>query len=326
MSEGMPGWWSRWWGRLFGSRTPARPGSIPAPATLVARVESAADDDRDILRVAEESLRRGFPDQAEIAYERAAAHYVQSGHGRKAVAVLRALARLRPEDARVQEDLAAVLESLERRADAARALRAAAERRRVDGAEEQARELVRRARDLELREMSEHGLPAVPSATRAPEEGPAVIVSPVEPDDAPLDLPDEEVNSLVMEALSQEAIAEIEAVGSEEALPSMPGASVHATGGVDPAQLVDTDLDTDREPRGAEDPFEEETPVDPKLSPPTGRGVAIPNDATVYDPSGSAAMQADRAAQEPGVGGDTRVTPNPQLRRLLEAIRKKKQE
>jgi hypothetical protein len=424
----MARWWSRIWSWLFGRRRrPARGGSIAAPATLVARVESATDHDREILRLAEESLQRGFPEQAEIAYERAIGHYVEVGHDRKAVAVLGALSRLRPEDPTVFERLAEALERLERRADAARALRTAADRYRIDGQEEIAQGLVARARDLELRDFSDASRPSLPSGD---EPEPAAIAEPGPPpvaalepdrdldDDAPLELPEDDVNSLILEALSKEELQEVANAtashpvlpehSNEEFVPSMPGVSVHDTGAIEGPELADTDLDTDRTAsRAAVDPFEEETPVAPMAAPvsagqttaryprpprelfdapesegdvpvpdaasledatrqmrldpdlldpdllldpeaETGadrrepepepdatrverRPFAIPDDQTVYDPSGSAAMVADRevsdgtAVPEKEDGG-TRITPNPQLAKLLESLRKKTKE
>lgn len=329
----MAGWWSRCWKRLFGRRARAGRG-VPAPATLVARVESAPDHDRAIVKLAEESLRRGFPDQAEIAYEKAALHYVQAGHHRKAVAVLRALSRLRPDDPVIHEQLGGALEALERRADAARSYRAAAERHRFYASEERAQELVARARQLELRELSE-------SSVSSPElEISADRVPPAETDAEPagsLDLPADEVNSLVMEALSVE-------VASGE-VPSMPGASALDGEPLELPGLYETEPETDRddaaaptavrpavsdvgpsaEPALAEapDPFEEETPVE---GPDTlrERRPSIPDASTLYEPGGSAAMRSELGSEGAESPEPTRVAPDPEVARLLEALRREK--
>lgn len=350
----MAGWWSRTWRRLFwrAPRKSQGPGlrGIPAPATLVARVEASTDLDRGIIRLAEESLRRGYPDQAEIAYAKAASHYRAQGLFRKEVAVLEVLARLRPDDPDVFERLGAALEQMSRRADAAIALRAAAERRRRDGEEEIARALVVRARELQLREVDElapRDRPAstMPTGEVPPEPPPESLASALEDDD---DLDD--VNSLVMKALCDEGyeipgelLAEIESASRSVEAPSMPGAAVptasHPTLDRDAPIRVERDaahrLELD-DPTRETDPFEEETPIDDGLATEPPRRPprpAIPDLKTTNDPALSAAMREEverLAAEAPSTddpttedAGATRVAPNAEVARLLEKIRKK---
>lgn len=117
----MLGWFRRLWGRWFGKKV-LKPGfNIPAPATLVGRIERLDDQDRDLVRVAEEALRRGYPEQAAVAYRKAIKVYVEKGFHPKALSVLIALLRLAPQDEEAWLQRATCCEALARRSDAARA-------------------------------------------------------------------------------------------------------------------------------------------------------------------------------------------------------------
>ncbi len=110
-------WFKRLWRWLFGPSRPRR-GQIAAPPTLVAKVEKLGDRDREMIRVAEEAIRRGFPDQAIIAYQKAHALYHQKGAYLKCVAVLNHLVKLQPQSGRAYQDLAEGLVLLERQKEA----------------------------------------------------------------------------------------------------------------------------------------------------------------------------------------------------------------
>ncbi len=92
---------------------------IPAPQTLADRVAHLGKRDRDMLRVAEEAVRRGFPQQAIIAYSKAARFYMETGKDRKAAAVLNQLLKLAPEDVETVGQLVRCYENLGRKAEAA---------------------------------------------------------------------------------------------------------------------------------------------------------------------------------------------------------------
>jgi hypothetical protein len=126
------GWFGRLWRRLFGGK-PARRGlGIPAPETLVARV-SAVEEAREheMLRLAEESIRRGHPEQAAIVYRKAAVRYRREGLAQKELAVLHMWARIAPEDPAVWTGMAQLHEAAGKTRAALEALaRAAALHRR----------------------------------------------------------------------------------------------------------------------------------------------------------------------------------------------------
>ncbi|MCK6552549.1 hypothetical protein L6R52_42365, partial [Myxococcota bacterium] len=146
-------------GRLFrrGDAAPPDPGprvlgqgmNIPAPATLVGRIERLDDEERELLRIAEEALRRGFPEQARVAYWKAAKFYTTNALPAKALAVLGQILKIAPRDvdawvARGEANLA-----LDRRRDAARAFADAAALFEEAGELERARALLLRAAELD---------------------------------------------------------------------------------------------------------------------------------------------------------------------------------
>lgn len=117
----MFGGWKRLWSRFFGKKV-VKPGfNIPAPATLVGRIERLDDQERDLVRIAEEALRRGYPEQAAVAYRKVIKFYVEKGFHPKALSVLIALLRLQPNDEEAWLQRATSCEALSRRSDAARA-------------------------------------------------------------------------------------------------------------------------------------------------------------------------------------------------------------
>lgn len=133
------------WRRWFRGR-PAS-SAFAASDTLVARVNALEDhQEQRMLRVAEEALRRGHPDQAVIAYQKAAARFRSMGQRLKQVAVLQHLVRLQPDRADPLRALIDVYDDLERLQEAASTrLRLAAVLRR-SGAVDEADRVERAAR------------------------------------------------------------------------------------------------------------------------------------------------------------------------------------
>ena len=126
-----------------GSLPPAAMG-IPAPHTLVARVGTVApDDERGMVKLAEESLRRGFPHQAAIAYEKAARRFAAEGKHHKRIAVLQQLAKVNRDDPKPFLELVEVNELIDRKRDADLARLAAAEIYRRAGRDDEASRLER---------------------------------------------------------------------------------------------------------------------------------------------------------------------------------------
>ncbi len=72
-----------------------------------------------MLRVAEEALRRGHPDQAIIAYRKAVARFRLMGQRLKQMAVLQHLVRLQPDDLETLQELVDVYEELGRTRESA---------------------------------------------------------------------------------------------------------------------------------------------------------------------------------------------------------------
>lgn len=134
--------WARWFERLFPSEKSKQ--RLPKKQdTLARRLDSAVRGhrERDLLRGAEESLRRGRRDEALRAYRAALAVFMDRGAYQKAVAVLGTLSRLQPEAPDVLEELAKVQEQLGRRAEAGRARERAADLHEARGAADRAAEL-----------------------------------------------------------------------------------------------------------------------------------------------------------------------------------------
>lgn len=134
---------------LGGGRVLGQGMNIPAPATLVGRIERLDDEERELLRIAEEALRRGFPEQARIAYWKAARFYTAHMLPAKALAVFGQILKIAPRDldawiARGEANLA-----LDRRRDAARAFADAAALAEQAGDLERARTLLLRSAELD---------------------------------------------------------------------------------------------------------------------------------------------------------------------------------
>lgn len=73
--------------------------AIPAPHTLVARVSAVEEaKEREMLRLAEESIRRGHPGQAAIVYRKVAQRYLREGLTHKELAVLNMWVRVASHD------------------------------------------------------------------------------------------------------------------------------------------------------------------------------------------------------------------------------------
>jgi tetratricopeptide (TPR) repeat protein len=120
----MPGFLRRMFDRLralFSRKPVARRMSIPAPSTLVGRIERLEDEDRELLRIAEEALRRGFPQQAHVAYWKAARFYLGREQYVKAISVLGQILRLAPNDIEAWIARGDCCAAIDRRRDAARA-------------------------------------------------------------------------------------------------------------------------------------------------------------------------------------------------------------
>lgn len=175
---------------------PPRPLSIPAPATLVAKVDRLDDEDRDMLRVAEEALRRGFPEEARVAYGKALRFYVGQQQYLKAISVVSALLRLRSDDVDVWIAKAECCVALDRRRDAARAFMEAANIKEGHGDLTAALDLLERCLDLDrdleglrfryqklggTRDVWNAAAPEVDPAPELPADPP--------PDEGPIELP-----------------------------------------------------------------------------------------------------------------------------------------
>lgn len=120
----LAGFFKRWFGWLFGKKSETRaieaPAfNVPAPKTLVARIGTVAEtDERKMIRLAEESMRRGFPEQAAIAYRKAAKRFADEGKHLKRIAVLQQLAKVNRKDPSPHLELVDVFEMIDRKRDA----------------------------------------------------------------------------------------------------------------------------------------------------------------------------------------------------------------
>lgn len=125
---------------------------IPAPETLVARV-SAVEEAResDMLRLAEESIRRGHPEQAAIVYRKAAMRYRQDGKAQKELAVLHMWARVAPEDTAVWIGMAQLHEAAGKTRAALEAMARAAALHRHFGQHDAAEAVEARMHDVRSR-------------------------------------------------------------------------------------------------------------------------------------------------------------------------------
>ena len=133
-------WASRLWQQMFGRRKGR------APETLIAQVKALdRQSEQKMLRLAEEAVRRGHPDQAIIAYEKVAARFRRMGQQVKEMAVLQHLVRLQPGVAEPVRKLIDVYEDLGRTQEAASARMRLAAILRRDGQPEAADRLEQEA-------------------------------------------------------------------------------------------------------------------------------------------------------------------------------------
>jgi hypothetical protein len=314
----MFGWLRRWW------RGKPKPGSIASSPTLARRIERSGDQEREILRLASESLRRGFPGEAEQAYEKAAQLYRANGVHRKEAAVLKALTRLRPDEAGPWVKLAECYLRLELRKDAAEALRKASVRFQKNSDPEAANDALRQARELEelppppqpvltppevhasdeeVRSLVEEGLsldePPVVHAEAPSGEAPVDAVQTDRPASAPaptgpLDLDLSEALAAASRSVDEGASPAGGASGSQP-LPAEPSGpsrlpSARPDPSVPPSSRLRSNPAAPSNPSG---------PVRPRLS-------SIVDAQTEYDPEGSAALleARRRLASEPGIRRD----------------------
>lgn len=267
--------------RWFRPRKRKVAGVKQPPQTLVSRIDQSIAD-ADMIRLAQESIRRGFPDQAEAAYVKAARLYGQHGMHRKAVAVQKALAELRPQDAEPWEAVAESYLALGLSRDAANALRKASVRHQKNGFSDQAQAALRRARGLED--------PGSMSGARPPPPAPA------EPTPAPSE---EDIDSLVREGLKLDlelSSEELEAM--EPRTPTSLGPESAASVHVRPhPSMVPADPDSqpelEAEPE-SEAPFEAELEEQDTVPPTPARHASLVDAQTQYDPRGSAALEEAR--------------------------------
>jgi tetratricopeptide (TPR) repeat protein len=148
-----PSFFSRLWAaikRIFtrsGSGRIVR-GIAAAPLTLVSRISAIDDKEREAIKLAEEALRRGYPDQAVVAYWKAADFFIGREHYNKALSMLAAILKIQPDDVRAALERISVCEKLDRKRDAALACVYVAELYESRGQWDEARAI--RARSVEL--------------------------------------------------------------------------------------------------------------------------------------------------------------------------------
>lgn len=250
-----------------------------------------------MIKLAEESIRRGFPGQAEVAYEKAAAFYVDNNLHRKALSVLKALSALRPEDAETWLRIAEAYLGLGLRRDAAEALRKAAVRLQKNGLGESANTALSRARNLEER----------------------LLPEPARPDSIDIQPSEAEVESLVSQAL--ESVSDSEAIHLHLSQPiPVPSLSARPPTPRPPdPEALELELPDAEEDDSAEEEFATEPPR-PALQ-------SIDDAQTTYDPNGSSALAearariAQRRKTSTHVDDVTRAVDTDEVRRLLARIR-----
>jgi tetratricopeptide (TPR) repeat protein len=123
-------------------------GIVAAPLTLVARISAVDDKERQAIKLAEEALRRGYPDQAVVAYWKAGAFFMEREQYNKALSMLNAILRIKPDDLQAALERVRACEGLDRKRDAAFACAYAAQLHEAQGHWDEAR--VMRARSIEL--------------------------------------------------------------------------------------------------------------------------------------------------------------------------------
>jgi len=274
-------------------------GVQPAPHTLVSRIDQSIVD-ADMIRLAQESIRRGFPDQAEAAYAKAARLYGEHGMHRKAVAVHKALAELRPNDAEPWEAAAEGYLALGLARDAANALRKASVRHQKNGFSDQAQAALRKARGLE-----DEG----PALGRDGPEAQAPPSAEADPGSSPSESSvDDDIESLVREGLKLDlslSSEDLEALDPKTPTSFGPesSASVHVR------------------PHPSSPPVENELDT---LPPTPARHASLVDAQTQYDPRGSAALEeARRRLEARGVPADsTKSADQAEIKALLEKLKR----
>lgn len=186
--------WQRIAGIFGGKKQQRPPGGIPAPETLVARVAAVKDKDRDMLRLADEAIRRGHPDQAVLAYWKAVRMYTNDGQHLKAVSALKMILQHVPDSVEAHLALIEAYVALSRTRDAANACIALADAHVEVGRRDEALAVLARALHLDplirgARERISALGGVLPTAAPAPppvEEPPA---EPLEPAPTPTPAP-----------------------------------------------------------------------------------------------------------------------------------------
>ncbi len=170
-------WLGRLWAWLTGkNREGAAPRmAIPAPHTLVARVSAVEEaQEREMLRLAEESIRRGHPGQAAIVYQKAAERYRRDGIGAKELAVINMWVRVASHDPEPWTALGRYHETAEHRRLALEAYTRAAALWRSVGRDEDADRLEVRMQQLRAGpSVSQDVPPAAGAATPAASADPS---------------------------------------------------------------------------------------------------------------------------------------------------------
>lgn len=318
-------WWSRWLDLFTGraspgvSAHPSRSGrararsprsgrrqgwrGIPREDTLTQRLDSAVrgSKERELLRGAEESLRRGRRDEAIRAYRAALKIFLGRGAIHKAVAVSTTLTRLLPDDPSVLEELAQIQEQLghrpeaeaarsraaalyEARGSAERAARARSSPRAESHAMPQGRSLHIDARPAPV--VADEALETTSDSARQKEERPpeAAREGPELEDDEAL----EAISAQAEEVeLSRELfVPSREALGLEPLVSDERDARAIEDAEAGEATIADASLaDQVRERL-------ERYRAPPKLPTRAGpRGLSIPNSATILDPRGAGALE-----------------------------------
>jgi tetratricopeptide (TPR) repeat protein len=123
-------------------------GIAAAPLTLVARISAVDDKERQAIKLAEEAIRRGYPEQAVVAYWKAAAFFMEREQFNKALSMLNAILKLKPDDMQAAQDRVRACEGLDRKRDAAFAYLYVAQLHEANGRYDEARAM--RARSIQL--------------------------------------------------------------------------------------------------------------------------------------------------------------------------------
>jgi len=209
-------WLGRLWAWLTGkNRDGAAPRmAIPAPHTLVARVSQVEEaQEREMLRLAEESIRRGHPGQAAIVYQKAAERYRRDGIGPKELAVINMWVRVASHDPEPWTALGRYHEAAEHRRLALEAYTRAAALWRSVGRDEDADRLEVRMQELRAGPSVSQDVAA---AARAP-----VPVASADPS-GPAEMPGDSVMADALQMDEDSIELDIPETGGHEALHDEP--------------------------------------------------------------------------------------------------------